>query len=80
VMPGDAPVVNTRQTIRELWAPMLAPNASVSWQVNQAEVARSGDMGYVRGAYELVTKDAAGGSGVLVGIRWFREERKRAQE
>jgi len=60
VMPGDAPVVNTRQTIRELWAPMLAPNASVSWQVNQAEVARSGDMGYVRGAYELVTKDAAG--------------------
>lgn len=60
VMPGGAPVANTRQTIREVWAPMLAPNTSVSWQVNQAEVARSGDLGYVRGVYQLVTKDAAG--------------------
>ncbi|MGA3044520.1 MAG: DUF4440 domain-containing protein [Bryobacteraceae bacterium] len=60
VMPGDAPVANTRQTIRDEWAPMLAPNASVSWQVNQAEVARSGDVGYARGVYQLVMKDAAG--------------------
>lgn len=60
VMPGDAPVANTKQTIRDLWAPMMAPNISVSWQVNQAEVARSGDLGYLRGVYQLVTKDAAG--------------------
>jgi ketosteroid isomerase-like protein len=60
VMPGDAPIANTKQTIRELWAPMLAPNASVSWQVNQTEVARSGDVGYAIGVYQLVTKDAAG--------------------
>jgi ketosteroid isomerase-like protein len=62
VMPGDAPVANTRQTIRDLWAPMLAPDVSVSWQVNQAEVARSGDVGYARGVYQLVMKDAAGKS------------------
>ena len=60
VLPGDAPVANTRQTIRDVWAPMLAPNASVSWQVNHAEVARSGDVGYARGVYQLVRKDAAG--------------------
>jgi ketosteroid isomerase-like protein len=60
VMPGDAPVANTKQTIRDLWAPMMAPNMSVSWQLNQAEVARSGDLGYARGVYQLVTKDAAG--------------------
>lgn len=60
VMPGDAPIADTRQTIRELWAPMLAPNASVSWQVNQAEMAQSGDLGYARGVYQLVTKDGAG--------------------
>jgi uncharacterized protein (TIGR02246 family) len=60
MLPGDAPVANTRQTIRDLWAPMLAPNASVTWQVNQAEVARSGDLGYARGVYQLVIKDAAG--------------------
>jgi ketosteroid isomerase-like protein len=39
---------------------MLAPDALVSWQVNQAEVARSGDIGYVRGVYQLVMKDVAG--------------------
>ncbi len=60
VMPGDAPIANTKQTIREVWAPMLAPNASVGWQVNQAEVARSGDVGYARGVYQFVMKDAAG--------------------
>jgi Domain of unknown function (DUF4440) len=56
----DAPVANTKQTIRDLWAPMMAPNMSVSWQLNQTEVARSGDLGYARGAYQLVMKDAAG--------------------
>ena len=60
VMPGDAPVADTKQTIRDLWAPMMAPNISVSWQVDQAEVARSGDLGYARGVYQLVTEDAAG--------------------
>jgi ketosteroid isomerase-like protein len=60
VMPGDAPVANTKQAIRQLWAPMLAPNALVSWQVNQAEVSSSGDIGYVRGVYQFVTKDEAG--------------------
>jgi ketosteroid isomerase-like protein len=60
VMPGDAPAANTKQAIRQLWAPMLAPDALVSWQVNQAEVARSGDIGYVRGVYQFVTKDEAG--------------------
>jgi len=60
VMPGDGPVANTKQAIHDLWAPMMAQDLSVSWQPNQAEVARSGDLGYVRGVYQLVTKDAAG--------------------
>lgn len=60
VMPGDAPLANTKQAIRELWIPMMAPGISVSWRVNGAEVARSGDLGYVTGVYQLVTKDAAG--------------------
>jgi ketosteroid isomerase-like protein len=60
VMPADAPAATTRQAIRELWAPMLAPNASVSWRVDQAEVGRSGDLGYARGVYQLVMKDPAG--------------------
>lgn len=62
VMPGDAPVVSTKQAIRDLWTPMMAQNMSVSWQVTEAEVARSGDLGYTRGVYQLVMKDAAGKS------------------
>jgi uncharacterized protein (TIGR02246 family) len=60
VMPGDAPVANSKQAIRDLWTPMMSSNISVSWQLNQAEVARSGDLGYARGVYQLVTKDSAG--------------------
>jgi uncharacterized protein (TIGR02246 family) len=67
VLPGDAPVAKTKQAIREVWAPMLAPNAAVSWQVSQAEVARSGDIGYATGAYQLITKDAAGKSTTELG-------------
>jgi ketosteroid isomerase-like protein len=67
VMPGDAPIANTKQAIRAVWAPMIAPNASISWQVNQAEVARSGDLGYLRGAYQLAMKDAAGKATTEVG-------------
>jgi ketosteroid isomerase-like protein len=60
IMPGDARIVSGEKAIREVWAPMLAPNALVSWQVQQTEVARSGDLGYVRGVYQLVMKSAAG--------------------
>jgi uncharacterized protein (TIGR02246 family) len=60
VMPGDAPIVNTKQAIRDMWTPMMAQDISVSWQLNQAEVAQSGDLGYARGVYQLVTKDATG--------------------
>jgi uncharacterized protein (TIGR02246 family) len=62
VMPGDAPIANTKQAIRDLWAPMMAQDISVSWQANQVEVAQSGDLGYAIGTYQLVTKDAAGNS------------------
>lgn len=67
VLPGDAPIANTKQAIRGVWAPMVAPNATISWEVNQAEVARSGELGYLRGAYRLVTKDAAGKETTEVG-------------
>ena len=67
VLPGGAPVANTKQTIREVWAPMPAPNALVSWQVQQAEVARSGDVGYARGVYQFVMKDAAGRAATETG-------------
>jgi ketosteroid isomerase-like protein len=43
---------------------MLGPNSAVSWKVTRAEVAKSGELGYLYGAYELKVKDATGGPGV----------------
>lgn len=60
VMPGDAPIADTKQAIHDLWAPMMAQDIAVSWQVNQVEVAQSGDLGYARGVYQMATKDNAG--------------------
>lgn len=60
VMPGDGPIASTKQEIHDLMAPMMAPEISISWQTTQAEVARSGDLGYARGVYQMETKDVAG--------------------
>jgi len=64
VLPGNAPIATEKKAIRELWAGMLGPNSVVSWKVTRAEVAKSGELGYLYGTYELTIKDAKGGPGV----------------
>jgi len=64
VLPGNAPIVTDRKALRELWAGMLGPNSAVSWKVTKAEVAKSGELGYLYGTYELTVKDLKGGPGV----------------
>ncbi len=60
VLPPDAPVVTTKAGIRALWATLLAPGVDTSWQATQGEVARSGELGYLLGAYVVTVKDAQG--------------------
>src|SRR5215471_1019636 len=57
VLPGNAPIATDKKAIRELWAGMLGPNSAVSWKVTKAEVAKSGELGYLYGTYELTIKD-----------------------
>jgi uncharacterized protein (TIGR02246 family) len=64
VLPGNAPIATDKKAIRKLWTGMLGPNSAVSWKVTRAEVAKSGELGYLYGAYELKVKDATGGPGV----------------
>ena len=60
VLPGNAPIAADKRAIREVWAGMLGPGTAVSWKVTRAEVAKSGELGYLYGAYELTMKDAKG--------------------
>jgi len=63
VLPGNAPIATDKKAIRELWAGMLGPNSAVSWKVTKAEVAKSGELGYLYGTYELTIRDPKGGPG-----------------
>ena len=61
LLPGNAPIAADKKAIREVWAGMLGPGTAVSWKVTKAEVAKSGELGYLYGTYELTMKDAKGG-------------------
>jgi ketosteroid isomerase-like protein len=56
----NAPIASDRQSIRASWASLLGPDTSLSWQATKVEVARSSDLAYLVGTYQLTTKDARG--------------------
>jgi ketosteroid isomerase-like protein len=56
----NAPAVGDKQGIHAAWAALLGPDTSLSWQASKVDVARSGDLAYVMGVYQLTTKDARG--------------------
>jgi ketosteroid isomerase-like protein len=57
----NAPMADGKEAISKLIAGFFAlPDLKISWHVDRADVARSGDLGYTSGAYELTFKDATG--------------------
>jgi uncharacterized protein (TIGR02246 family) len=62
ILPPNAPIATGKQAIRAVWATMLTPDTTVSWQVSKADVARSGDLAYVMGTYQIVGKNPRGKS------------------
>jgi ketosteroid isomerase-like protein len=60
LLPPNAPLAASKQSIRASWAPLAEPGVSISWQVSKVEVARSGDMAYSTGTYALAMKDPQG--------------------
>ena len=61
VLPTNAPAATTRDAIRNTWKELLAsPGLAISWKTTKVEVAKSGDIAYTTGTYELAMNDASG--------------------
>src|SRR5205807_10100849 len=61
VLPPNASAATTKEAIRKIWQDMLAsPGLVISWKATKVEVAKSGDLGFVSGTYELTMHDASG--------------------
>jgi len=61
VLPANAPAATTKDNVRRLWTDLFAsPGLALSWRTIRVEVAKSGEMAYATGTYELTANDASG--------------------
>jgi ketosteroid isomerase-like protein len=61
VLPPNASTAATKEAIRNAWKDMLAsPGFVITWKPIRVQLAKSGDMGWVSGTYELTMNDASG--------------------
>jgi uncharacterized protein (TIGR02246 family) len=61
ILPPNMPTIQGKQQGRAMWQGMFSvPGFGGGWKATKVEVARSGDLGYVTGAYELSETDASG--------------------
>ena len=61
VLASNEPIVAGKEAIRKMFGGMYAmPGFSVKWQPTKVEAARSGDLGYSYGTYELSMNDPKG--------------------
>ena len=57
VLPPNQAAVTTKDGIRNLWKAFLDSLTDISWKTTRVEMAKSGDMGYLIGTYEMTMKD-----------------------
>jgi len=57
VLPPNQASVTTKTGIRDLWKGLLDSLTDISWKTTRVEVAKSGDMAFLVGTYELTMKD-----------------------
>jgi ketosteroid isomerase-like protein len=61
MLPPNAPIATTKEAIRKIWKELLeSPGLVISWKANQVQVAKSGDIGFVSGTYDVTTKEDGG--------------------
>jgi len=74
MLPDDAPIANGKAQIREAWSHFLSmPGFSLSFAPTKVVVAKSHDLAYEIGTYELTVNDAQGQPAKSVGkyvVNW----------
>ncbi|HJP93649.1 MAG TPA: DUF4440 domain-containing protein [Pyrinomonadaceae bacterium] len=61
VLPPNSPPLTSKEQIRAMWKGLLAtPGFSGGWTATKVDVARSGDLAYITGNYEMTENDANG--------------------
>ena len=61
VLPPNSPTITGKDAAKKLFAGMMAmPGFSLSLQGTKVEVAKSGDIGYTHGTYEMTMNDPKG--------------------
>jgi ketosteroid isomerase-like protein len=59
VLPPNQAAVTTKDGIRNLWKGFFDSLTDISWKTSRVEMAKSGDMGYLIGTYEMTLKDGS---------------------
>ncbi|HJT45052.1 MAG TPA: DUF4440 domain-containing protein [Chthoniobacterales bacterium] len=57
VLPPNAPMVTSKDAIRNLWKGFLDSFSTISWNTTRVEVSKGGDMAVTTGTYQLTMKD-----------------------
>ena len=61
VMPSNSPVLQGKAAARAMWQGMFSmPGFGGGWKATKVEVARSGDLAYITGTYEINETEASG--------------------
>jgi ketosteroid isomerase-like protein len=61
VLPPNATGAATREEVRNVWKDMLAtPGLVITWEPTRVQLAKSGEMAWISGMYELTMNDASG--------------------
>ncbi len=78
VMPFNAPIATGKASIQEVWAQLMAkPGFSLRFAPTRVEVARSKDMAYDTGTFELKLNDAQGSLMTIPGkyvVVWKKQK------
>jgi ketosteroid isomerase-like protein len=61
VFPPNAPSATTKEAIRNIWKDLLAsPGLEITWNPSTVQLAKSGEMAWVSGTYQLTMNDTSG--------------------